>query len=239
MVGLDRFQRAHQAAALIRRAFQQRRRDPHPVLGTSSRIEPQHLERAEEPPRVIPDVLDVALQIVGAIAIRQLPAGDRPIDIAREVVEPVVADREAEILGRDIFELVRFVDDRVAGTMESPRRSALAHRRVRAQEMMVDDHQVRFGSALPHPGDETVVDSAGTRRRRSSRWSRRFPTRTADPRGDPRSRPDHRFRSRATIRSRSRRSQWHPRASGSPGCRAARRIGAGTGSCHALSCRWR
>ena len=81
---------------------------------------------------------------------------DQPLAVAHELVEPVVAHRHAEILRRDVLELVRLVDDRVAALRNDLAVGALPDRRVGAQQMMIDDDQVRLGGALPHPRDEAV-----------------------------------------------------------------------------------
>ena len=38
-------------------------------------------------------------------------AAERAIDVAREIVDAIVADGDAEVLRRDVLELVRLVDD--------------------------------------------------------------------------------------------------------------------------------
>ena len=79
------------------------------------------------------------------------------LDVARELLEPVVAHAEAEMLRGDVLELMRFVDDRAAAGGDDLAVRVLANRRVRAQQVVVDDDDVGFGGALAHAGDETVV----------------------------------------------------------------------------------
>jgi len=91
---------------------------------------------------------------------------DRPragdfLDVARELLEPVVAHAEAEMLSGDVLELMRFVDDRAAARGDDLAVRVLPNGRVRAQKVVVDDDDVGFRGALAHAGDETVV-VAGT-----------------------------------------------------------------------------
>src|SRR4051794_13339638 len=157
--GLDGFQGVEEAACFVRRALEKRGRDPDAALGAGAGIEAQHLQRAEEQPRMIAHVLDVALQVVRAVRIRDKLRGNGPIDVTRQIVEPIVADRNAEVLRGDVFELVRFVDDGVVARRNHLAEAALSHRRVRAQQMMVDDDEVGFSGALPHARDEAVIEA--------------------------------------------------------------------------------
>src|SRR4051812_18360535 len=96
---------------------------------------------------------------------------EETLHVAREVFETIGADREAEILRRHVFQLVRFVDDRVAAGRNHFAERVLPHRRVRAQQVVIDDDDVRCRGALTHPRDEAVVvaralgTDAGFRRR--------------------------------------------------------------------------
>jgi hypothetical protein len=58
---------------------------------------------------------------------------------------PIVADATAEVLRRDVFEVMRLVDDRVVAVGNHLAVGALAHRSIGAEQVVVDDHQVRFG----------------------------------------------------------------------------------------------
>ena len=77
--------------------------------------------------------------------------------VANQVIDTVIAERVTEVLRRDIFELVRFVDHERGRRRDHLAVCALAHRRVRTQQVMVDDDDVGFGGALAHASDEAVV----------------------------------------------------------------------------------
>ena len=74
-----------------------------------------------------------------------------------QIVDAIAADREAEVLRRDVLELVRLVDDGVAAARNHFAEIALPDGRVRAQQMVVDDDDVGLGGALAHLDDEAVV----------------------------------------------------------------------------------
>ncbi len=88
---------------------------------------------------------------VAALAVGDQPRADGAVDVAHEILDAVAADREAEVLRRDVLELVRLVDDRVccSAGMTSPN-VALPDGRVGAQQVVVDDDDVGFGRALAH-----------------------------------------------------------------------------------------
>ncbi|MYK87623.1 MAG: hypothetical protein F4018_04345, partial [Acidobacteria bacterium] len=75
---------------------------------------------------------------------RRRIACDESPAVVVQLVEPVVADGDPEVLRGHVFELMRFVDhrDRARGNDLAVR--ALAHGGVRAQQMMVDDDDVRL-----------------------------------------------------------------------------------------------
>ena len=81
----------------------------------------------------------------------------KPLDIARKVLEPIVADRDPEILSRDIFQLMGFVHDRVGACRDHLAIRVLPDGGVRAQQVVIDDHDVGGRRALAHPGDKAVV----------------------------------------------------------------------------------
>ena len=85
------------------------------------------------------------------------PRRGKTLDVAREILDAVGADGKSEILRGDVLELMRFVDDGVVARGDDLAVRALPHRRIRAQQMMIDDHDVRRRGALPHARDETVV----------------------------------------------------------------------------------
>ena len=83
---------------------------------------------------------------------------DEPFDRARGRRCERAALRDAEALRRDVFELVRLVDDGVAADAGNDFAvGVLPHRGVRAQQVMIDDHRGRTRRALPHLRHETVV----------------------------------------------------------------------------------
>ena len=84
-------------------------------------------------------------------------AGDEPPPVAAQIVEPAVADGDAEVLGRHVLELVGFVDHHGRARRNHLAVGALPHRGVRAQQVVVDDDHVRFGRPLPHLRDEALL----------------------------------------------------------------------------------
>ena len=62
--------------------------------------------------------------------------------VAHELVDAMRAERDAEVLRDDIFELMRLVDDGQVALRNDLAEAALAHRRVGAEQVMVDDHDV-------------------------------------------------------------------------------------------------
>jgi hypothetical protein len=75
-----------------------------------------------------------------------------------QVVHAVVADRDAEVLRRDVLELVRLVHDRIAAMRDDLAVRVLPHRGVGAQQVVVDDDDVGFRGALAHSRDVAVVE---------------------------------------------------------------------------------
>ena len=96
---------------------------------------------------------------ISSCAVRSSTAPDAAsaLDVARELLEAIGADAEAEVLRRDVLELVRLVDDRVAAGGNHLAVRVLPHRGVGAEQVMVDDDHVGLGGALAHPRDEAVV----------------------------------------------------------------------------------
>ena len=69
-------------------------------------------ELGEEVTGVIAKLLDRLGDLVRRLAVRDSTGRDEAFGVARELLDPIVADAEAEILRRDVLELMRFVDDR-------------------------------------------------------------------------------------------------------------------------------
>ena len=91
------------------------------------------------------------------LAVVDRARGRQPLDVARELLQPIGADAEAEILGGDVLELVRFVEHGVGAGRNHLAEGVLADRRVGAQQMMIHDHEIRGGGALAHARDEALV----------------------------------------------------------------------------------
>ena len=78
------------------------------------------------------------------------------VGIAHEIVELVGAERQPEVLRGDVLELVRFVHDQRGARRDDLAEVAPAARGVGAEQVVVDDDDVRFGGALAHLRDEAV-----------------------------------------------------------------------------------
>jgi hypothetical protein len=93
------------------------------------------------------------------------------LGVVDEGLDPVVADRHAEVLRGDVLELVGLVDDQRRALRDDLAEGVVAQCRVGAQQMVVDDHDVALGGPLPHPRDEALAvaragrTGAGLRRR--------------------------------------------------------------------------
>jgi hypothetical protein len=71
--------------------------------------------------------------------------------------------RHPEVLCRHVLQLVRLVDDRHVALGNHLAVGVLPDGGVRAQQMVIDDHDVRFGGTLAHPRDEAVRLSGARR----------------------------------------------------------------------------
>ena len=80
----------------------------------------------------------------------------RAFGVAHELVDPVRAERHAEVLRDDVLELMRLVDDRQIALRNDRAVAALTDRRVRAQQVVIDDDDVGRDRALAHARDEAV-----------------------------------------------------------------------------------
>ncbi len=102
----------------------------------------------------------VAGAVKGVAQFGRLVAGragrEHPLAITRQLVEPVVAHRHAEILRSDVFELMRFVDDRAAAFRNHFAVRALPYRSVGAEQVMIHHDEVRLLGARAHPRHEAV-----------------------------------------------------------------------------------
>ena len=111
----------------------------------------------EECLRVVAQPLDRLDNLVLGGAVLDAAGRDQPFDVARELLDAVGADVEAEILRRDVLELVRLVEDRSRERRNDLAEGVLPDRGIGAQQVMVDDHDVGRRGALAHPRDEAVV----------------------------------------------------------------------------------
>ena len=173
---------------------------------------------------------------------------DGAVDVARELLDAVVADGEAEILRRHVLELVRFVDDRVAAGGNHLAVRALPHRRVGAEQVVVDDDDVGLGGALAHARDEAVVVAralgaeavfGGRRDVVPERQVLRQILELGAVAGLGLAAPlvDDADEQRLVLGAAEALSTWRKPEFAVPS--GTRRIDAGTGSCRALSCRSR
>ena len=83
--------------------------------------------------------------------------GQHPVAVAHQLLDAVIAERDAEVVGRHILELVRLVHDEGRAARDHLAERAVPHRRIGAQQVVVHDHDVRLGGALAHLGHEAVV----------------------------------------------------------------------------------
>jgi hypothetical protein len=111
----------------------------------------------EEPPCIVAYPLRVVGDLAATLGIGYELRPERPLDVADEILDTVVADRHPEVLCRDILELMCLIDDRIRAAWDHFAKCAPPHGGIRAEEMVVDDDHVGFGGALPHPHDEAVV----------------------------------------------------------------------------------
>ena len=81
---------------------------------------------------------------------------EHPLGVVDQRLDAVVADRDAEVLRRDVLELVGLVDHQRRALRDHLAEGVVAQRRVGAEQVVVDDDHVRFGRALAHPRDEAV-----------------------------------------------------------------------------------
>ncbi len=116
----------------------------------------QH-QRAKEESGTIPHPIDGLAQLIGIVQEDLEP--ETAFAITDEVVHSVVADGNAEILRGHILQLMRLVYDRVGATGDDFAVCALPDGGIGAEEMMIDNDEIRLGGALPHARDETFAVS--------------------------------------------------------------------------------
>src|SRR5262245_55580051 len=108
---------------------------------------------------MIAQPLDGALDLVSRMDVVDSPRREEALHISSKLLDAVGADAIPEVLRRDIFELMRFVENRTGTRGNHFPVSALADRGVGAEKMMVDDDHVGRIRALAHPRHEAVVVS--------------------------------------------------------------------------------
>ena len=81
---------------------------------------------------------------------------EHALGVVDQRLDTVVADRDAEVLRRDVLELVGLVDHQRRALRDHLAEGVVAQRRIGAEQVVVDDDHVRFGGVLPHPRDEAV-----------------------------------------------------------------------------------
>ena len=84
-------------------------------------------------------------------------SGQQPLSVADEIVDPVGTERTAEVLRRDVLELMCLVDHEGWRERDHLAIGTLPHGRVRAEQVVIDDDDVGFGRTLAHAGHEAVV----------------------------------------------------------------------------------
>ena len=84
----------------------------------------------------------------------------RPVGVAHELFDPVVADHHAEVLGGDVFDFVRFVkhEDRIIG--QNRREISLPQCQVSEEQVMVYDDDIGLEGLLPDLGDKAGIEVA-------------------------------------------------------------------------------
>ena len=133
-----------------------RRRQVLRVHPDAIAVRDEALERFDEYLGSVVDVVDAASRVAARAGVRTVRR-QQPAPVPHQVLEPVVADTDAEVLRGDVFEQVRFVDHRAGAPRDDLAVGALAHRRVGAQQMVVHDDQVGFERPPAHARDEAVV----------------------------------------------------------------------------------
>ncbi len=158
-VGLECLECGDEHAAVLAHSGKIPGSDTDARLGTAARqrLEAQHVESGEESSRVLANPPRVVRDLIASLGVGHESRAKRLLDVAHQIIDAVTADRQAEVLGRDVLELVRLVDDGVAAPRDHFAEVALPDRGVSAEQMVIDDHDIGFGRALPHLDDEAVV----------------------------------------------------------------------------------
>ena len=79
-------------------------------------------------------------------------------DIANQLLKLVVAHADAEVSSRDVFDLVRFVENHRGVLRDDAAEILVLHRQVREEQVMIDDDDVALVRALVHLRDEAALE---------------------------------------------------------------------------------
>src|ERR1019366_837271 len=84
------------------------------------------------------------------------------LDIAEQFVNPKIRDRDPEVIGGDILQLMRFVEDDDAGVGQHTSVGRMVFgrfdRQIGAEQVMIDDDNVTLGGAAAHLGNEAAIE---------------------------------------------------------------------------------
>jgi len=153
---------ARQFSGGVARLGQGRRTGAHALLAADAvRASVRESQLRVEGPGAIAQTLDRFHQVVLHSLVGRHAGGRQAFDVTRQLLDPVVADAVAEILCRDLFQLMRFVDDRVRAGRNDLAVRALPDGGIGAQQMVIDDDDIGRCRALAHARHEAIV-VAGT-----------------------------------------------------------------------------
>ena len=83
-----------------------------------------------------------------------------PLHIANHILDPAAREAGAEELGRQIRNLMRLIEDQRVGRAQDVPEAVFFQSQVSEQEVMVDDHDVRFLRHATRRGDMTPGELA-------------------------------------------------------------------------------
>src|ERR1700733_12976476 len=111
-------------------------------------------EKQEELLSAIVQRVEYPIQFAGA---ELFGARDRR-DVAHQFLELIAADAHAEILARDVFDLVRFVENYRGVFRNDAAEVVVLHRQVREEQMVIDDDDVALVRAAVHFGEKAALE---------------------------------------------------------------------------------
>ena len=77
--------------------------------------------------------------------------------VVEELGEAVIADMKSEILGRDIFEVVGFIEDDGAVVRKNRGCIGLAYGQIGEKQMMIHHNDIGFHGFLPHERQKATI----------------------------------------------------------------------------------